>query len=133
MSDDNRIELIGADAAMADIRRWADQLAPEVTKATVPFGERVAGIVRGRVPVLTGTLASTVESQEADDGVELSMGDDVDYASWIEFGGSRGRAYIPEGRYLFPTMQDNEDEFERLADDTATKSVGSFAWSTPSA
>lgn len=133
MSNDSRVEFVGTAEAMADLRRWAGDLAPEVDKATLPLGERVAGIVSDRVPYLTGQFAGSVEAHATDEGVEISMGDDVIYAGWIEFGGSRGRPYIPEGRYLFPTLQDNEDEFQDLAANTAEESVGRFAWSTPSA
>ncbi len=31
------------------------------------------------------------------------MGAGVPYAGWIEYGGSRGRAYAAQGRYVYPT------------------------------
>jgi hypothetical protein len=125
------VEFIGVEAGMADLKRWAKDLQPEVDKAVLPLGQRVAGIVAGRVPHLTGQLAGSVEADATDEGVEISMGDGLDYAGWIEFGGSRGREYVPEGRYLFPSMLDNQDEFENTAADAAADTVGRFHWSTP--
>ena len=127
------VELVGVDAGMADLKRWAKDLQPEVDKAVLPLGQRVAGIVSARVPRLSGQLAGSVEADATDEGVEVSMGDGLDYAGWIEFGGSRGREYIPEGRYLYPTALENQDEFENVAAEAAADTVGRFAWSTPSA
>lgn len=122
------VQILGGEAAMADMRRWADQVAPAVDKAAEPFAQTVADRVRSKVPVLTGTLVSSVEVTDASPGVEVSIGDGVAYAAWIEFGGSRGRPYAPEGRYLYPTVTDAADEFYGLAEDAAADSVGSFRW-----
>lgn len=133
MSDPARVEVIGGPQAAADLRRWADHLPAEVAKAAGPFAERVADQVRARVPVLTGTLAGSVESGDSEDGgVEVSLGDGVDYAGWIEFGGSRGRPYVPDGRYLYPTALEEQDQFAETAAKAAEESVTRFSWSTPS-
>lgn len=116
---------------MADLLRWTADLKAEVDKAATQLGQRVAGIVSGRVPHLTGQLAGSVQSDLDDDGIAISLGDGLDYAGWIEFGGSRGRSYIPEGRYLFPSLQDSADEYQQLAESAAAQSVGSFHWSKP--
>jgi hypothetical protein len=128
------IEAVGGPQAAADLRRWADQLPAEVTKASGPFAEQVADSVRARVPVLTGTLAGSVTSgpAEGDEGVEVSMGAGVVYAGWIEFGGSRGREYIPEGRYVYPTALEPEEQFAQAASEAADHSIERFSWSTPS-
>jgi hypothetical protein len=124
-------EIIGAEAAFNDLQRWAKDVAPAVAKAAEPLGQRVAGIVRNRVPVDSGALRGSVDTRTVDDGVELSIGEGLDYAGWIEFGGSRGREYVPSGRYLYPAAVDSEDEFTQVADSTATDSIGRFSWSKP--
>jgi hypothetical protein len=129
------VEWVGGPQAAADMRRWADQLGPEVAKRAGPFAERVADIVRGRVPHLTGQLASSVDAIDADEdqahGVGVSLGDGVAYAGWIEFGGTRGRPYVPNGRYLYPTAQEAAEEWATLAGDAANDTVSRFSWSTP--
>lgn len=130
MTDAN-VELVGVAQAMADLRRWADQLPGVVARASGPFAEQVAEQVRARVPVLTGQLAGSVDAGDTDDGVEVSMGDGVVYAGWIEFGGSRGRPYVPEGRYLYPTALDAQDQYIQAASDAASESAARFPWSTP--
>ena len=130
---DVTVEVIGGAEAMADLRRWADQLGPAVAAKGQTLGEQLAGRVRGKVPVLTGALADTAESTATPEGFTLQLGGDLPYAGWIEFGGSRGRPYVSEGRYLYPTAQEGEPEFLSLADDTADDTIGRFSWSTPSA
>jgi len=127
----SEVEFVGDEAAMADLRRWGEQLGPAVLKAAEPFGTRLADQVRGRVPHLTGLLASTLESSADDEAVSVGYDGGAPYDGWIEFGGSRGRAYSPEGRYLYPAATDAADDFEKVAADTASDTVGRFAWSQP--
>jgi phage gpG-like protein len=100
-----------------------------VAKASGPFGDRMATTLAGKVPVLTGQLAGSASASSTDDGFELELGADVDHAGWIEFGGSRGRPYIAEGRYVYPTALEATDEFAELAAETATDSAARFSWS----
>lgn len=132
MPDGNEVRIVGADEAARDMRAWCDQVGPTVDAASRGF----AGTVAARVhpPVLTGALAASVgllETIEPGQGIQEGAG--LDYAGWIEFGGSRGRPAIPEGRYLYPTARSAENEFYALAETTAEQSVGRFPWSTPAA
>lgn len=135
MSEDVGVEFIGVTEATRDMRRWADQLGPAVATGAAAFAESIAARVAGKVPVLTGTLAGSVEVTDtaAGDlpGIGVTIGEGVPYAGWIEFGGSRGRPLIPEGRYLYPTALDAESEFAQVASDIATETAEGFPWSTP--
>jgi hypothetical protein len=128
----SEVVFVGVEDAFGDMRRWADQVAPAVAKAAAdPFAQRVAATVAGAVPRLSGQLAGSLESTSDDAGVAVGYDGSVPYDGWIEFGGTRGRAYVPDGRYLYPTALAAQDEFEQVAADAATASVGRFAWSTP--
>jgi phage gpG-like protein len=126
----SEVRFVGDDAAMADLRRWADQLGPYVARDAEPFAQQVADRVGGRVPVLTGALAASVTATSDEGGVEVQMGGGLDYAAWIEFGGSHGRAHVPEGRYLYPTALEAQDEYATVASKAADESAGRFSWST---
>jgi hypothetical protein len=127
------VEFKGLAEANRDMARWAEQLGPAVVADAQSLANTIASQVRGEVPVLTGTLAASVETVELEaTEFGVSIGDDVPYAGWIEFGGSRGRDLVPEGRYLYPTALDAEAEFQQLAADTADDTVRRFPWSTPS-
>jgi len=82
---------------------------------------------------LTGTLAASVNVVEVDPehGTGVVIGEDVPYAAWIEFGGSRGRELVPEGRYLYPTALEMESEFAQLAEDVADDTARSYPWPKP--
>jgi phage gpG-like protein len=128
--NESRVEIIGLERATSDMVRWAEELAPAVDKAGEPFGERVAAEVRGRVPHRTGALAGSVDLSVDATGLVLGLGAGLPYAGWIEFGGSRGRPYVPQGRYLYPTMLAAQDEWNTIAADTAVDTAGRFPWST---
>lgn len=130
MPEGSSVELVGLDDAFRDFQRWADQLGPAVAEQARAFAGRVAS--RVHPPVLTGALASSVdlETISGADGIGLSIGDGLDYAGWIEFGGSRGRAAIPEGRYLYPAAEASEAEWLELAEQVAETTIGRFPWST---
>jgi hypothetical protein len=126
------VEFVGAAEAMEDLRRWGDQLGPAVAKAAAPFAQRVADMVANRVPVVSGALASSVEASDEDEGAGVTLGEGLAYAGWVEFGGSRGRPLVPEGRFLYPTALEAADEFAALAADVADETARSFPW-TPAA
>lgn len=128
----SKVVFVGVAAAMGDLRRWADQVAPVVARASEPLAGRVASQVSGRVPRLSGQLAGSLEVSGDDEGAEVSMGAGLAYAGWIEFGGSRGRPYYPEGRYLYPMALEAQDEFATVAAGAADDSAGRFSWSRPS-
>ena len=129
------VKLVGLDEAQRDMGRWASELGPAITAAGQDLAETVAEKTRDRVPVLTGTLAASVTVTDIEGaeegGVGVSIGDDVPYAGWIEFGGSRGRALVPEGRYLYPTAIESQPDFAKLAEDIADDTARRFPWSTP--
>jgi hypothetical protein len=127
------VEFKGLAEANRDMARWAEQLGPAVVADAQSLANTIASQVQDKVPVLTGTLAASVETVETEaTEFGVSIGDDVPYAGWIEFGGSRGRDLVPEGRYLYPTALDAESQFQQLAADTAEDTVRRFPWSTPS-
>jgi hypothetical protein len=101
--------------------------------ADAAFGrvaDGVAGAVRGRVPHRTGRLAGSVEAQHGTDpGVGIGAG--VPYAGWIEFGGTRGRPYVPTGRYLYPTALAAEPLLVAAGEITAQRNIGGMHWPTP--
>jgi len=94
--------------------------------------ESVAGVVRGRVPHLTGRLASSVLGEEAQGGARVGMGGGgVPYAGWIEFGGGHGRPYVAAGRYLTPTATSAEPLVTAAANVAAQTAIRSQAWPRP--
>lgn len=126
-----RVELVGLRQAFNDMQRWAAQLGPAVELGTEQLARTIAAQTAAKVPRVSGTLAASVDVEEEPNGAGVSIGDGVPYAGWIEFGGSRGRPLVPEGRYLYPTALAAEPAFTKLADEIAETTARSYPWSTP--
>ena len=106
---------MGLAEANRAIAEWArNKLPKDYIVGTRPIAKAMATQVQGKVPVLTGALQASVQAPSScnPDGNGVGMGGaDVVYADWIEFGGDRGRDLVPEGRYMYPTV---EADFSRL-------------------
>jgi len=104
-----------------------DQLGEDMhAAAEQEFGrtaDRLADIVAGRVPVVSGAMAASVEGVERAAGAAVTMGDGLEYVGWVEFGGSRGRAYYPEGRYMMPTVDEHQADIEEAAHRAAESAI----------
>jgi hypothetical protein len=114
-----------------ELANWTAQVGPVIEDHAHAFGEALRAQIAGRVPYLTGTLSRSVVEQPAPVGVAVGMGEGVPYAQWIEFGGTRGRPYVSEGRYVYPTALDAVDEFAKMAEDAITASINAYPWSKP--
>jgi hypothetical protein len=123
--------IIGGREALADMVAWGRQLDHAVEAEADQVARKVAAQVAAKVPHLTGTLAASVEVLDSPDGADVSLGSGVPYAGWIEFGGSRGRPLVPEGRYLGPTAEEHAEEFYNAVEQTADDTARRFPWSTP--
>ncbi|MBO0743672.1 MAG: HK97 gp10 family phage protein [Candidatus Dormibacteraeota bacterium] len=131
MADELDVQVHGLTELNRGARRLFDNIDQGAGAAFGSVADQVATMVRGRVPRLTGRLASSVVSDQADDAAQVAMGDGVPYAGWIEFGGTRGRPYIDQGRYLYPTAQAAAPLLARAGETVARDKIRSMAWPTP--
>jgi hypothetical protein len=92
---------------------------------------QVAALIRARQPVLTGELAASAGTEPTAHGASVTLGDGIPYAGWIEFGGTRGRPYVPEGRTVYPTAEAAKPMFERAGDKVARAQIGAMLWPKP--
>ena len=93
---------------------------------------QVAALIRARQPVVSGALAASAGTEPTDHGASVTLGDGVPYAGWIEFGGTRGRPYVPEGRTVYPTAEASKPMFERTGETVARAQIGAMVWPRPS-
>jgi hypothetical protein len=120
--------VIDTEAAAADLNRWVNGLGSFVAQRTAPLGHELVTDVQGRVPVLTGALKESVEFIEVDGGWAVGMGENLPYAGWIEFGGSRGRELVSAGRYLTPTAMEAQSRYEQAAEQAVEQSIETYPW-----
>lgn len=100
-------------------------------EATSRFG-MVADQVAGQVnpPRRTGLLAGSVQGSEQGDRAIVAMGEGVDYAPFVEFGG-RGHTHNPAGNYLYPTALAAEPLLVVAGTVAAETEIRSMAWPSP--
>src|SRR5262245_50903992 len=122
------IEVHGIPELERGSRRLFDNIDQGAGSAFRSVADQVATIVRSRVPRRSGRLAGSVVSDQADEGALVGMGDGVPYAGWIEFGGTRGRPYVPTGRYLYPTASDAAPLLQRAGEQVAHDEIRRMAW-----
>lgn len=94
------------DRLVARLASGADDVAARAARDTATA---VASRWRGRVPHRSGRLAASIGVSSERSGAALSAS--APYAGWIDYGGTRGRPYVPQGRYLGPAMEGAERTF----------------------
>jgi phage gpG-like protein len=95
---------------------------------------RRANYARSLVPQVTGRLAGSLTTTPTEEGSNLVMGDaGTPYAGWIEFGGTRGRPYMPEGRYFYPVALEYAAQLEmsKRGESDTKNTIAGFTWQTP--
>lgn len=105
---------------LTELRRQLKQVEGQLPKelATMFQGvaEKVAVKVRGKINSRSGRAASSVKASKSQRGaIVRAGGKKVVYWGPLDFGGYPGdREFIPEGRYLYPTA---EEEGPNAVDD----------------
>lgn len=107
--------------------RFVPSLDRATARAALDSASSVADRARSSVPRRSGRLAASIRAEVGVGEVDAlaAMGEGVPYAGWIEFGGSRGRPYVADGRYMGAATRTAELEFarscERAADTEARR------------
>ena len=125
------VEIRGVRELRTGMRRLAENIDEAADARFQTTADQVATLVRSRVPHLTGRLASSVVGEATGAGAQVAEGAGVPYAGWIEFGGTRGRPYVAEGRFLYPASRDAAPLFVRAGEDAARQSIARTSWPTP--
>jgi len=97
--------------------------------------DQAGGDVRAAVPRRTGRFAASVQSKlaKSEKRASVRVGGRLPYAGWLEFGGTRGRPYMPRGRWLYPIALDAEPQVVHAADRAAKDEIGRMRWPKPRA
>jgi hypothetical protein len=91
----------------------------------------VADAVRSAYPQgRTGRLRGSVRVTASKTGAAVRAGrKSVPYAGPVDFGGyPQGRQYIPNGRYLYPAMEQHQAQAAAAYEAAITRAVASFSW-----
>lgn len=118
--DPVRIE--GVREVSTALRAVGKEAAKELRDGMKEIAESVAADVRGKVPSRTGKAARSVKAKGNNRGAGISFGGRAaEYYPFLDFGGSVGRKdsvkrpFIPEGRYVYPTIGAHKDDIHEKA------------------
>ena len=132
MADDVSVSIVGAAELRRGVVLLAGDLERRVDDELLEVARRRADATVLIVPRVTGRLAGSVAVTRTKSGADVSIGDaGTPYAGWIEFGGTRGRPYIAEGRYLYPTALADQQQIERDVSRATTTEIEGFHWPRP--
>jgi phage gpG-like protein len=132
VADEGRVEVLGVAELSHGLKDVADRIAKSVGLGMAPATRQVADKVRGTVPVLSGRLAGSVTSGAENEATAfVGMGEGVPYGGWIEYGGTRGRPYYPEGRYVYPTALASEQQLAAALGKQAEHEIERYPWKRP--
>jgi hypothetical protein len=135
MANDMKVELVGLKEFRNALRKLSTDFPKEMRLGFREVAIDVAQRVAAKVPVgETGNAAASVKPRASQLGAGVAAGGaKVPYYGFLDFGGRVGkdrrisRPFIPQGRYLFPTIEEEHDQIiaaaEKVVDD-ATRRAG---------
>lgn len=123
---------------LAQFRRALRVLDKEAAKGLRVAMNEAADVVvqkaRPLIPTRTGKARASLKAASSQGAARVSMGGNkAPYMPWLDFGGRTGparsvrRPFLSAGRYLYPTLQRNRDEFSDVLESALTdvaRSVG---------
>jgi len=119
---------LGVAQAGRDLVNVGKRIAVASEAAAKDAAASIQATTAGSVPYVTGNLRASLETVAVRDGFVVGFTNRAPYAGYIEFGGFHGRAYVPEGRYLWPTARATEVDYFRAVKDAATREVKTYPW-----
>jgi hypothetical protein len=121
MADRVKVEVTG----LKEFNRSLKSLDSDLPKATRIALNGCADFLiaqtRPQIPRRTGRAANSLKARSTRTSVRIGVGGrQAPYYPWLDFGGRVGRAksvhrpFYTEGRYLYPTLRKNRDEFTKI-------------------
>lgn len=128
-TDPVRIE--GIQEVSRALRNISKDAAKELRTGFKQIAESVASDVRGKVPSRSGKAARSIKAKGSNKGAAISFGGRAaEYYPFLDFGnqvrGGKGkvgrgdsvpRPFVPEGRYVYPTIGEHKEEIGRKAEE----------------
>lgn len=104
-----------------------DKVLPKKLRGRLKtIGDKVAGIVRGRMPSRSGRARGSVKSGVSGNNAYIQGGrKTVPYFGWLDFGGvlrptgrrrgTQSRPRLKAGRYIYPAIRQAQPDTQRAA------------------
>jgi len=130
-----QVKVVGFDELVSGSLDLAERVVKSATDEFGHVAESRAAAARARVPHVTGRMAAAIVGQVVNERAHVGIPDrtQVPYAGWVEFGGTRGRPYYPQGRYIFPVGLSADAQLVVTGSAVARREIGETRWKTPHA
>jgi hypothetical protein len=122
------VRLDGWDRLARATGRVDDACSKAAAGAARDVAAALASSTRARVPKQSGRLAAAVSVVALPDGAGVAFGQGVPYAGWIEYGGTRGRPYVAQGRYLGAGVDQAAADYTRRTATNTDTEIGRLPW-----
>lgn len=125
---ETRLTITGVREFESDMGKLTAELEDADIRALREYATSLVPKVRSLMPKVSGALAQSVHVDQTQRQMFVDIIAQKPYAAWIEFGGTRGRARIAEGRFLFPTVRGSSGQMKSKLDASTRKTIGGFKW-----
>lgn len=122
------IKVVGLRDLAKALRAIDRDLPKELGVGLAKASAIVADAMRPKIPRRTGRARASVKVRRKQSAAVLAVGGArVPYYGWLEFGGKVGRGgatrrpFIPNGRYLYPTLADKDAEVKAQIDEVVAR------------
>lgn len=123
MAVDAKVEVRGIRDLSRALRDIDRDLPKELASGLAEASEIVADAVRAKMPRRSGRAVGSVKVRKQQRGAALAIGGSkAAYTPWLDFGGKVGRnksvrrPFLPEGRYVYPSLREKRDEVNAKVD-----------------
>lgn len=121
-------------SGLRQLSRALKQVGPEapkeLRKALNESAEFLVGKVKPQIPVRKGSARASLKVRSTRTLVRVSAGGrKAPYYPWLDFGGRVGRKkrtvrkFYSDGRYLYPTLARERDEFAKILQDAVVRTI----------
>lgn len=121
MADKTVLEVAGLKEFQKGLRRLDADLPKALRVALNGCSDFLIAKTVPLIPKRSGAAARSLKARSTRTAVRIAVGGkSAPYYPWLDFGGQVGRAgsvprpFYKEGRYLYPTLRKNRDEFTKI-------------------
>lgn len=127
MSGRERVAVEGLAQFRKGLRALDRDLPKALRVAQNDAASFLIGKARPLIPRRSGTAADSLKARSSQTSVRVAIGGrKAPYMPWLDFGGRVGpnksvtRPFLKEGRYLYPTLKSNREQFQDILQDALT-------------
>lgn len=147
MPNDAKVEVRGIKDLQKSLREIDRDLPKELAAGLAEAAEIVAAAARPKVPHRHGHARGSIKARKQQRGAAIAVGGTkAPYFPWLDFGGTVGkgrkqagvskkraggayggtagsvkRPWMPEGRYIYPTLREKRDEVNAKVDEVLAR------------